>query len=211
MYLIRKAIPDDIPFLIECILAAEGFAGKSTYEIIFDLSREEITNILTQIFQEDIENQEICLQSFAVIEYQKQLVAGCAAWIEGKEEIGSGTLKATAFSYFVSDKLKNNPKMEAIAEVNITRTFHAIQLESFYTVHEFRGKKLSNLLIDFHIGNLKNKDTHYAEIITVTENTIALKAYQNAGFKIAEVSSSENPLVQEILGGKGKTLLRRKI
>lgn len=211
MYLIRKAIQNDIPFLIDCILAAEGFAGKSTYEIIFDLSREEVRNILTKIFEEDIENQEICVNSFAVIEYKSQWVAGCAAWIEGKENIGSGTLKATAFSYFVTDKLKNNPKIEALADVNIPRTFGTIQLESFYTIPEFRGKKLSNLLIDFHLGNLKNKAIHAAEIITVTENQSAIRAYQNANFKIVENSTSENPLVKEILGANGKTLLRRKL
>ncbi len=211
MYLIRKAERKDISFLIECILAAESFAGKSTYELIFDLSREQIVQILTQIFEEEIENQEICVKSFAVIQYQNQLVAGCAAWIEGLEGIGSGTLKATALSYYVSDKLKNNPKLDAIAEVNIHRSFHAIQLESFYTIPEFRGKKLSNLLIDFHLGNLKNSDTHLAEIITVSDNYAAIKSYQNANFKIAEKTSSDNPLVKDILGSKGKTLLRRKI
>ncbi len=211
MYLIRKAQPRDIPFLINCILAAEGFAGKSTYEFIFDLNPTEVRNFLTQIFEEEIENQEICVNSFAVIEYKNQLIAGCSAWIEGLEGIGSGTLKATAFSYFVANKLKKNPKIDAIADVNIPRTMGAIQLESFYTVPEFRGKKLSHLLIDFHLGNLKNKETHYAEIIAVTENQSAIRAYQNANFKIVEKSSSENPLVLEILGGKGKTLLRRKI
>jgi|YNPMSStandDraft_2_1061718.scaffolds.fasta_scaffold00184_30 GNAT superfamily N-acetyltransferase len=211
MYLIRKAKPQDIPFLMDCILAAEGFAGKSTYEIIFDLDRNEIKQILTNIFNEGIENQEICVNSFAVVEYKNQLVAGCAAWIEGKDGIGSGTLKATAFSFYVSEKLVNNPKIEALAKVNIPRTMGAIQLEGFYTIPDFRGKKISNLLIDFHIGNLRNADVHKAEIITVTENTSAIRAYQNAGFKIIENSFSDDPLVKEILGGSGKTLLARKI
>lgn len=211
MYLIRKAKSEDIPFLIDCILAAEGFSGKSTYEHIFDLNPSEVRKLLTQIFEEEIENQEICVKSFAVIEYKNQLVAGCSAWVEGLEGISSGTLKATAFSYFLADKLKNNPKIDALAEVNIPRTIGAIQLESFYTVPEFRGRKLSHLLIDFHLGNLKNKEIHHAEIITVIENQSAIRSYQNANFKIVEKSYSENPLVLEILGGKGKTLLRRKI
>jgi len=211
MYFIRKANHNDIPFLVDCVLAAESFAGKSTYEIIFDLNKTEMVKILTQIFEEDIENQEISVKSFAVIEFNQKLVAGCAAWIEGLEGIGSGTLKATAFSYFVADKLVNNPKIEALANVNVPRSFGAIQLESFYTIPEFRGKKLSHLLIEFHLGNLKNSDTHKAEIIAVTENTSAIRAYQNAGFKIIENSISNDPLVFEILGGKGKSLLTKKI
>lgn len=211
MYLIRKAQPNDIPFLVNCILAAESHAGKSTYELMFDLKQEEVRNLLIKIFEEEIENQEICLQSFAVIEYNHQLIAGCAGWIEGREGISSGTLKATALSYLIPDKLINNPKVNAIAEVNIPRTNGAIQLESFYTITEFRGKKLSHLLIDFHIGTLKNKNIHYAEIITVNNNHSALRSYQNANFKIIENTVSENPLVLEILGGTGKTLLRRKL
>lgn len=211
MYQIRKALPSDLPFLIECVLQAESLSGKSTYETLLNFNATQTTNLLKSIFEEEIEDQEVCVHSFAVVTYRGEPVAGCAAWIECLNGTPSNTLKATALHFLTQQNFQNNPFFHALADVNIPRTPMTIQLESFYTHPEFRGKNLAQLLIEFHLFYLQSPEIKFAEIQTVNENLPAIKAYQKAGFSMYQQTSSTDPLVYQLLGGSGKTLLQKSI
>ena len=64
---IRKATEKDIPFLIETIIAAEK-SGTETiaYCSIFSLGKEEFTELLKNILEEDIQGQELCVSDFLI-------------------------------------------------------------------------------------------------------------------------------------------------
>lgn len=211
MYQIRKALPTDLSFLIVCVLQAESLTGKSTYETLLNYNASQTIQLLKGIFLEEIEDQELCVQSFAVVTYGGEAVAGCAAWIECLNGTPSNTLKATALHFLTQQNFQNNPYFQALSEVNIPRTPMTIQLESFFTHPEFRGKNLAQLLIEFHLSNLQSPEIQFAEIQAVNENTSAIKAYQKAGFSAQKTTSSTNPLVHQLLGGTGKTLLQKTL
>src|SRR3989339_169360 len=101
---IRKATEKDIPFLIETIIAAEK-SGTETFAYcsIFSLGKEEFTELLKNILEEDIQGQELCVSDFLIAEEKGISVGACCGWIEG-ENGTSSSLKANILHYFLGEE-----------------------------------------------------------------------------------------------------------
>jgi len=150
---IRKATEKDIPFLIETIIAAEK-SGTETiaYCSIFSLGKEEFTELLKNILEEDIQGQELCVSDFLIAEEKGISVGACCGWIEG-ENGTSSSLKANILHYFLGEeKIAEAQGIMKIADaLHIEREADALQLESIYIRTEYRGKGILQVLYDTFI------------------------------------------------------------
>lgn len=213
---IRRAAPADADFIAEAIIAAEkSGTGLLSYSAIFDLTEDEVRDVLKQVMDEEIEGQEICLSHFLIAEVNGERAAACACWVEAKEGVPSGQMKANIFYHVLGKEVwdKANEKLKAVAETNIDRSAEAAQIESVYTKEEFRGRGLTAMLIDEHLKHLRKNDPALskAQVILLSNNTGAEKAYRKAGFEKAAERTGTSALLKEILPCNGKIMMERQI
>ncbi len=213
---IRNANENDLDFLVEAIYYAEKSGTEIfSYSTIFNLSEEEIKQILRNIIAENEGYCELSLDSFLVAEIDNKLVGTVAGWVEAMDEIPSALAKANMlFSNLPSQAIENAISLNKIlSEIHIERTEHALQLESIYTNKDFRGKGIAKLLIDKHIELAKQKDktVKIAQIILADNNSSAINTYKNAGFELTLHPKTENKEILKYLPSNGKLLMEKKI
>lgn len=212
---IRRAAPADADFIADAIIAAEKSGSNLlSYSAIFDLSEDEVREVLKQVMDEEIEGQEICLSHFLVAEVNEEPAGACACWIEAKDGVPSGQMKANILYHVLGKEKwdKAAEKLKAIAETNIERTSGAAQIESVYTKKEFRGRGITALLIEEHIKQLKqHASPGKAQVILLSNNADAERAYTRAGFKKIAERRGTSSLLKEILPGDGKVMMERQI
>lgn len=211
----RKATTADIPFLIEGIIASEKSGTYIlSYARIFSISEAEVVALITQIMEEEIENQEWNPGSFVIAEMEGKPVACLSAWIEGQGGTGSGILKAQAMSYFLGNVWAQSiEKLKLVASVQIPRLTDCLQLENIYTAPEYRGKGIAGRLIEFAIENAKvaAPDLQQAEIQLMANNTAAVVSYTKCGFLQRAASVATDPAVLTLLPGDSKISLSKNV
>jgi ribosomal protein S18 acetylase RimI-like enzyme len=213
---IRKAVESDTEFVIDSIINAEkSGTEKITYCEIFSISEEDFRNILHQILEEEIEGFEFCIKNFLVAQINQKMVGAVSGWIEGTDGMSSSLLKMNAFSFFLSKTKINSShqNIKIIEEIGIEREIGCLQLDSVYTLPEYRRQGITGILIEAHINQVKkqNPEVKKSQIILMKENLSAMEAYQKAGFTKVLEKYSENRKISEILPGRGKLLLERQL
>jgi ribosomal protein S18 acetylase RimI-like enzyme len=189
-YSFRFANENDIPFLVETIIAAE----KSGTELcglsnLLGLHEEQTKIGLTKILQEEIEGCEFSTTEFAVATHEGKPVAAFCGWIEGENEDQqpSSVLKSNlivhGFGTSVIPHLQE--QKELLSAIQLTRTFGTHQVEYAYVQNEHRGKKLIDQLINFLLAQAKKtkSDLQFAQVQVYANNLKAIEVYKRMGYE----------------------------
>lgn len=212
--LVRQATLEDLPFLIECIKAAESSGtGKVSYAQIFKLKESELVDLLTQLCEDDSGQFEHSYKSFYILLENGKYAAAASAWVEGDDGLPSGTLKAQYVSFILGfDRWREAANtLKKISEINIPREQGTLQLDGFHTVSELRGRGLVNLLIQGILDSFltSRQDLKKAQIILMDRNLPAIRAYEKSGFERIRTTHSDEAAIPEMLLGSGKVLMER--
>lgn len=200
----RKATLADCDFIVDGIIESEkSGSNKLPYSSIFGISEQETRALITQIFEEEIEGQEWCLEHFWIAEADGQ-PAGClSAWIEGVP--ASGQLKAQAMAYFLDNRWQQaSDYLRLLSEMQLSRLGSYAQLECIYTHKAFRGYGIAGKLIAFVMEQIKNSGTPFQgfEIQLLGNNAAALRSYTKCGFlKRQESTCTDNRILDLLADG----------
>lgn len=189
--LIRKAVAQDLQFIVQAILDAEyGGIGPIPWCALFELSVDEFREILIQILAEDLEGQEWCLSQFYIASYQGNSVAALSAWIENENGQSSSMLMSSLVYHFIPEQKRKeaSERMHRFAQLRIGRTSGALQLESIHTHPDYRGNGIIQYLISTVIQEqkIREPELQQVEILLSGSNKSARKAYEKSGFQCVE-------------------------
>ena len=198
---IRQATSEDIPFLIKAIIEAEKSGSeKISYCTLFGLSEEALIKILTPILLEDLEGQQLCISGFYIALIKNRPVATCCSWIEGQIGMKSSIITGSLLGEYLpkinfEEGVKKN---ELLKGIHIERKKEYLQIESVYTVPEFRGNGLIRKLIQYHVLNQMRlfPQLQYLQIIIAETNATAFTAYQKLGFQLKQKAEGVAALLQ---------------
>lgn len=215
-FICRPATKKDIPFLVDTIIEAEkSGTDKLSYTSIFNLSESETRKYIADILLAEIDGCELSISSFFLAEINGTVVASVAAWIEGAEGIPSSVIKGNLLKYFlpkesITDAIKLHPILN---ELYIENRIATIQLGLVYVSENYRGKKLTNLLINEVINKYKLLNKNLSEMyVQVFENNIsAIKSYEKSNFEIVKLVKSKNKRITDFLPSNGKVLMKKQI
>ena len=216
----RHATTDDVPFIIECLLASEASGTDIiSYQRIFGLSEVELRDFFLQLAQEEMPGNAFSYVNYWIAEApngKKQVpVAGLAAWVEAEDEMLSNTQKAQALAYFLGIERWRaaNDKMQKAASIDIERTVGSLQLDSIAVLPSYRGQGVLGHLITYVLQWHKTHKPNVtqAEIILMDDNVPARRAYEKAGFALLCATHSDDPVVPTLLPGKGRLLMQRTL
>jgi ribosomal protein S18 acetylase RimI-like enzyme len=213
---IRRAETRDTGFVVEAIIAAEkSGSGPLSYAAIFDLDEGEMARLLWQALEEDLEGQEVCLSHFLIAELDGVPAAGCASWIEARDGIPSGQIKANLLFHLVGQNVwkRAADRLKAVAETSIQRSVGAAQLESIYTKPDFRGNGLAPQLIEEHLKAHRalNPEVERAQLILFKNNARAAHVYRKIGFEQIAERSGTHPLLDSILSCPAKIMMEKQL
>jgi GNAT superfamily N-acetyltransferase len=214
-YLFRKAMPKDIPFLADVVIAAEkGVSDKLSYSTLFNLSEDQARKFIIAMFEEEIDGCEFSVSSFLLAEYNGEPVAAFGGWIEGfNGEMPSRVLKSNLISYTFGRecieflKTKANVMNGLISE----REPLALQLEYLFVSKEHRGKKLTDGLIKGLVdeGMILYPSLKKAQIQVFGNNSNAIKVYEKNGFQVASSYKATDAAVLQFLPFDEKFIMEK--
>ena len=216
-YILRQANNEDIPFLAKTIMEAEkSGTEKFSFSTLFNKNEKEALQLIEQMLEEEIVGCEISINSFKVIKFDGKVVAAFAGWIETFDtEITSGLLKSNLIGYTFGKESIHffMGKSNLLKEIQIKREPKTLQLEYLYVLPEYRGKKLTNELINKHINDARNLFLHLkkVQVQVFKNNSGAIKVYENCGFKITKVFKSKNEEILDYLPSNEKYLMEKKL
>lgn len=204
-YLNRKAALNDIPFLIEVVIAAlKGNSDKLGLSTLFDLPEDRIKKIIGSMFEHAIDGCEFSISSFLITEYNDKPVAAIGGWIEGlHHKIPSSILKSNLIidCYPKESITFALAKLENMFEMLIKRESLSLQIEYVYVKEDHRGKNLAEDLMQQHITNALTlyPGLKKVQIQLFRNNTAATRLYNKCGFHIAKVFKSSKPNILDYL------------
>lgn len=214
----RPATVEDVDFIAEGVRIAERVPASedlSVYEAVFGFTRAELDRFLSSTLTQDGGDYPLTFGTFFVLEREGSPVACCAGWIEAAHGVPSGHIAAMAISRFLGGKRwrERAPFIRALAESAPPRTPMALQLESFYTAPDFRGRGSTRRLIEGAIADLAPNAASpaIAEISLLAENRQAAGAYSKAGFESAWSTPSVNEVFRGLTGSRGFIQMRRNL
>lgn len=193
--IIRNATIADIDFIVETIINAEkNGTERCGFSNTFALSIDETKDYIKQMLEEEIDGCEFSIDSFRILEIDRNPVAAIAIWIEGQNssEQTSAFLKSNLISYILpKDKISHAASMSSVVNgIQIARSENAMQIEYVYCRPQYRGHGYMYKLLK------ECTDTSNADIIEVQtfgEDTPAVRLYEKLGFKITKEFISDNP------------------
>ena len=199
----RKAVETDIDFITEAIIHAE-MSGSTIlpYTAIFGLSELETKSLIKSVMDEEIEDQEWYLPNFHILEVNKQAACCLSAWIEGRNGIGSGLLKAQAMAWIMGEKwTEASGKLTCLKSTQLPRIQQSLQLECIYTKKEFRGQGLASKLLEYciEVSATSPNKPKMAEIQLLANNESALRSYTKCGFLFRAEATSTDPEILNLL------------
>ncbi len=213
---IRRATENDKDFLITSIIEAEkSGAGIISYCAIFSITEDVFRGVLSNMLDEDVEGQELCISNFLIFEIDGERAAAVSAWVEGAGGIPSNIIKSNLLMSFIDRQVLLNaaPALGLMNEINIARTGNALQIECVYTAAKFRGMGLSGRLINEHIRLQQNEGMPIdkVQVILLKNNSSAVKAYEKAGFSVTTEKKCSDKAIFNLLPGDTKVLMERKL
>lgn len=201
---IRKATTQDIPFAIECIIESEKSGSDIfPYGQLFGIDETRFSQIISDIFDEEIPNQPWCLDHWYILDdAEGNAAAGLSCWVEGIGGSNSDLLKSQLLHYYLKDVWsESTEKLSITASVSIPRLSGFLQLEHLFTRATHRGKGYMKFLMN-HVLN-SHADTQ-AEIQLLESNQAAVSLYSNMGFIVNQRQCNEDILRLSLLSGSCK-------
>lgn len=216
-YLLRKAVTNDIPFLVDIIIAAEkGRSDKLSYSTLFNIPEDKVKELIINMFEEEVDGCELSLSSFLVIEYKGEPIAGSGSWIEGYGGcLPSTTLKSNLISFtFGKESIEFlQTKSHIIKDVLIDREPLALQLEYFHVSDKHIGKGLDDELMKKMEENAIEiyPELKKAQCQIFKNNVFAIKILLRHGYKIVKSYKSDNEEIFDYLPYNDKCLTEKKL
>jgi ribosomal protein S18 acetylase RimI-like enzyme len=212
--LIRKAIVNDINFIIETIIEAEkSLSNTISYCKIFSLTEEELVNLFQNILMEDIKGQELCYSEYLIAEENSNFVGACASWVEGAEGFSSSVVKANLLmEYFGHEKINEAQHLfKYLHEINIDREPNTLQIVNAYIKPDYRGQGIISKLILEHIEQQKIKYPFIkkVQLRPTGTNESAYKAYNKMGFDFVLEKKIEEDFILDFIPSKSKILMEK--
>ena len=210
----RNAHQGDNSFLSSGIYLAEyGHSGPAPWCALFNLSAAEFKAILLEILENEIEGQEWCTAQFHIATINETPVAAVSAWIEGVNDTSSSLLMSTLMYHFIpEDKRKiAEETLQILSFLRVLRSPGYLQLESIFTLPEYRGKGIITQLIHHILEEQKRKHPELpgVEIQLSSDNKAAIHTYQKCGFEITEMRMAYEESILEIYPGMGKIKMQK--
>lgn len=214
---IRKAIHQDIPFLVETIIEAEKSGTEIlTYTTIFGLSEDDTKAVLKQILEEEIDGCELSLSSFFIIENDEtnEIAGAIAVWLEGIDEVPSSVLKGNLLNYILPSEciIRAAELSSILKDAHIDNPDGALQLGLVYVSEKYRGKQLVSKLVNNAIElykTIERVDNMYVQVFG--NNIRAIKTYEKIGFIEEKRIIANSKKVEEYLPSRIKVLMRKKL
>lgn len=214
--IIRPATLDDVEFIATTIIEAEKSStdklGPANY---FELTERDYRKYLIQMLEEEIDGCEISISSFAIAEYEGEIVAAKGGWLEGENEdhISSSMLKSNLFAYCLPKEnlLKGQDKYEIVKDIMIEREMGVYQLEYFYTIQKYRGLHIMSQLDNYHFNRAKLAGAKRVQTHVSNGNIKSLKACERSGFQIVRYYTSQDPRVTDYYPNKTMVLLEKEL
>ena len=214
----RPASKADTAFLVAAVLEAErapGFPVECVYERLFETTRAQTTDLLTYALESDARAHQLDINSFHIIEFNEAPVACCSAWVEAHDGQPSGLKLAMLFSRWLGLRKwrERAAYISCFAACSPRRTEEALQLETFYVDPNHRRKVLTKRLIDSAVARHARDSSNIVrcEISLFMENTVALAAYERAGFKLTWRTTGDASCLIQIAGSKGFLQVSREL
>ena len=213
---VRRATLADIPFLVECIIAAEkSGTDRLSYCTLFGLPEAEFRGMLVEMLEEDVPGQELCVSGFLLAERDGQPAGAICGWVEGTGAKASALVKGSLLMHFMGREriTAASPRLKLMEGLSLARTPGALQLESVYVDARHRGQGLCARLLDEHqaLARRDHPAVQAAQIILAKGNGAALAAYEKAGFAIAAERSSPAPQVLALLPSATRVLMDKPL
>jgi|WetSurMetagenome_2_1015567.scaffolds.fasta_scaffold57583_3 ribosomal protein S18 acetylase RimI-like enzyme len=211
---IREATSQDIPFLVDTIIEAEKSSSAIlTYSTIFGLSEIEARNYIARMLEEDIDNCELSISGFILVEENGNIVGAVGSWVECADGVPSNVLKGNLLSYILpSECIQRAIKLNYIVnDLHVEYVKGQIVIGLVYVAPEARGKGLVSLLIDRRISILKESypDADEAYIQVFGNNLPAIRAYEKAGFEIVFRKEAIHEETINYMPDKCKVLMKK--
>lgn len=212
----RRATPDDVPFIVECLLASESSGTDViSYQRIFGLNEPDLRTFFVQLAEEEVEGNEFSYINYWIAHTHNTPIAGSAAWVEAAGGVASNTLKTQLLSYFlgVDRFLAAKSKLQKIAAIDIARAPGTLQLDSIAVRPSYRGQGVLQALIAhiLHYFKVHHPTVVEAQILLMSENVSARRAYEKSGFVVQKSTHSKDPEVPRMVPGTGRILMGRMI
>lgn len=204
---IRKAEAKDLPFIIEAIIESEKSGGDIfPYSAALGVSISRFSQILMDVFDEEINDQPWCLEHWYIAESPDgSAAAGLSSWEEGKGGISSDMLKAQTLNYFLKNEWQDSQdNLKVLSSVTIARKTQYMQLEHLYTHPSHRGKGYMKNLINGVINTFRKSNF---EIQVLESNKNAVSLYEYIGFSVNERQCNEDIERLSLLSGSCKLQL----
>jgi len=214
--IIRQANNEDIDFLITTIIEAEKSGGdKISYCGLFSITEDEVRSLLRQIFEEEMDGQEICVSNFLIAEIDGKPAGAFSSFIECADGMSSSMIKSNLITYFLDRQklLSSSSNLLALKAIDIEREKNALQLESAYVYPQFRGRGVIGALINAHIQRKLELGFSFkkAQILLMDNNKPAQEAYKRAGFHIAQKKATDDELIFSFMPGNVRVLMEKEV
>jgi ribosomal protein S18 acetylase RimI-like enzyme len=183
---LRRATKSDISFLAKIILLAET-SGKEliSYREMFNIPDKE----LLKGFEIALDNEQLghglTYLTFLVVEIDGVLASASCGYIEGEHGSSNHLMTGALISGFSTEAVigafKKNSKFK---DVQINKSYEALQIDSVATLADHRGKGLFKLIFDEHCRLAKQQGCKQLEIQVWAGNEGAIAAYKKLGCEI---------------------------
>lgn len=208
----RKALMEDIPFLVETIIQAEKSGSDIlSYSTIFELPEAEVRKILSAILDENVQGQELCVSDYLIAEIDGKVAGAVAAWIEGETGQPSSIIKGTLIKYFFPAESiqKALAKKKIIDEIHFERNMGVLAIDIGLTLPEFRGKGVLAALMVEQTRQLltRRPDVKLSQIHVLKSNIVAFKIYSKLGYTIVEEKTSNHPMITQWLPSNTRIIM----
>lgn len=214
--LIRGATIKDIPFLVQAIIEAEkSGTDKLSYSTIFGLSEPDVHRILTKVLLEEVDNCELSVSSFMIVEAKGKIISCLSSWIESRDGTPSSVIKGNLLNYTlphwcIENAIKVN---DIIRDLNIEYIPNTIVIGVGYVNPDNRGSGLGPLLITKQIETLSKAtpDISDAYVAIFESNIPSIRSVEKLGFEIIKKVESSNDEILKYLPFNKKVLMRKII
>jgi GNAT superfamily N-acetyltransferase len=212
-YKIRKATPDDFPFLADVIIRAEkGTTGKLSFSTLFGLEEDRVKPLIISLLEENIEGCEFSPSSYLIADYNGVPVAAVGAWIEGfNGNLPSKILKSNLLIYLLGKKQIQSfkSKFHIISDIVIEREKMTLQTEYMYVARAHRGKGLHIKLADAILAKAFSvcPELSKAQAHVFENNYAAIKVFEEIGFRKVRSYISGDTEIFDLLPYNSKILM----
>jgi len=197
-YTIRQATHQDAFFIATTILEAEkSNTDRSYYTNLFGLSEAVVHKLFIQVLLQDKEPCAFDLNSFLIVEVNRQPAAALGGWIEDLHISSDALVEeliAHAYPLESLDTFVKNVSMLAEEEEGLERRKGTLQLEYLYVNSDFRRRGFAKALIEAHISAALRKEPNLKQVeVQLYDTSLARGAFEKLGFQVKAEEVETSP------------------